>query len=191
MIRTKWIGLSISHCRVIMCNCLFSNTLKMGKNSWKVQNPVIKILIRCGHFDIWGSWDLQVNWKNVTTLISESWILMGEWKTPPKYQLNHPYSVWHPLDTLKYTHTPPYQHRHTQCISKGTHKHPWHSTYIIWQPHFAQSPSDHPWPNKSLSDCLGSAWEWRRLFLGDKGNVNRVFDDILGSPGVSWGGQMD
>ena len=122
--------------------------------------------------------------KNVTALISESWILI-------KYQLNHPYSVWHPLDTLKYTHTSPYQHRHTQCISKGTHKHPWHSTYILWQPHFAQSPSDHPWPNKSLSDCQGSDWEWWRLFLGDRGNVYRVFDDILGSPGVSWGGQMD
>ena len=98
-------------------------------------------------------------------------ILMGsEWKTPPKYQLNHPYSVWHPLDTLKYTHTPPYQHRHTQCISKGTHKHPWHSTYIICQPHFAQSPSDHPWPNKSLSDCLGSgegcSWGTKEMLIG-------------------------
>ena len=128
--------------------------------------------------------------KNVTALISEPWILMGSgWKILPKYISNHPYTVWHPLDTLKYTQTPPYQHRHTRGISSA-HKHPWHSTYIIWQPQFTQSPSDHPRPNKSLSDWLGSVWEWWRLFLEDRGmfiGCLTVFwgvQECLGSDGV-------
>ena len=34
--------------------------------------------------------------KNVTTLISEQWILMGK---NPRYKLKHPYSIWPPQDT--------------------------------------------------------------------------------------------
>ena len=49
--------------RVINSNCHFSNTFKMAKNSRNSQNPVIKTFVRCGHFGIWDSWDLHVNWK--------------------------------------------------------------------------------------------------------------------------------
>ena len=68
--------------RVTNSNCHFSNTLKTAKNWWNIANPVIKIYVRCRHFDIWDSWDLQVNWKMPSP----------------------PYTGWHPPDTLKYIH---------------------------------------------------------------------------------------
>ena len=54
---------------------------------------------------------------------------------------------------------------------------------IIWQPQFTQSPSDHPRPNKSWAGkCFGVV----KAVPGGQGNVYRVSDGILGSPGVSW-----
>ena len=125
--------------------------------------------------------------KNVTALISEPWILMGSgWKILPKYLLNHPYTVWHPLDTLKYTQTPPYQHRHTRGISKCTHKHPWHSTSSgnLSSPRVPLTTLD------QTKAGLGSVWEWWRLFLEDRGmfiGCLMVFwgvQECLGSDGV-------
>ena len=110
----------------------FFKYFENGQNSRKVQNPVIKILIRCGHFDIWGSWDLQVNWKNVTTLISEPWILMGE---KSKVQIKaplihltsprHPWTPWTKISSntqLTFPLSPRNSLRHSQALPRQSER---------------------------------------------------------------------
>ena len=129
----------------------------MVKNSWKVRNPVIKMLIRCGHFDIWGSWDLQVNWKNVTTLISESWILMGE---KSKVQIKAP------LIHLTSPRNP--------CTPQNIIKHPINISFV---------PQEQPSPLPSTPLAVREAFVWSRVVRGTLGEM-RLPDDICWVSGM-------